>query len=202
MIAQLVGNVVRRTNNVLVIDVNGVGYEVHCSSSVLQQALVGQQHSLVIYTDVREDCIKLFGFIDQTERQVFSLLRKVKGVGSKTAADIISQVDKLELLRIIGSGDSSRLQGVRGIGKKTAERLVLELKEKVAEFILEGRESSLGADLEVLSNDAIYSEARAALKSLGFSSYDSERALDLVRAKLPSSDLDSATLIKEALRHV
>ena len=134
MISYLRGTVFHQSGTSITLDVAGVGYELVCSTSCLEAIAGEDEVQIIVYTDVREDAIKLYGFVDQLEKQVFQLLLKVKGVGAKSASEILSQVDKHDLLRLIGSGDSSRLCTVKGIGKKTADRIVLELKDQVASF--------------------------------------------------------------------
>lgn len=197
MIGRLTGKIVEVLAQTALIDVNGVGYEMRCSRACLDRLVLGENTSLVVYTDVREDAITLYGFADQLERQVFHLLKLVNGVGSKTASDIISRIDKLELLRIIGSADPSALQKVKGIGKKLSERIVVELKEKVAEFALEARSSSL--QIERVATEPL-SDATEALKSLGFTAKDAERALRQAQVHVQSGDVGA--LIREALKFV
>src|SRR3990167_1206675 len=125
MISRLRGTVIDSTLDTLTLDVQGVGYEIYPTSSCREALAVGEEADVVIYTDVKEDSITLYGFRDRLEKQAFLLLKTVKGVGSKSAADIISRLDKIALFRAIASGDLARLQSVRGVGKKTAERIVV-----------------------------------------------------------------------------
>lgn len=199
MIARLRGTVVEIAGGVVTLDVGGVGYEIACSVSCAAQLEVGGAATVVIYTDVKEDSIKLYGFADTLEKQVFLLLTRVKGLGAKSASDIVSRVDKRELLRTIGAGDVARLQAVRGVGKKTAERIVVELKDKVGEFALEREERSREGGV-----GAPFDEALAALQALGFSSREAEQAL--ARAKAEVAGLVTATesgeVVRQALRFV
>jgi Holliday junction DNA helicase RuvA len=197
MIGRLVGVVVSHSGPVVLIDVAGVGYEVHSSHSLRERIIVGEPLEVTIFTDVREDAITLYGFLDQLERQVFLLLKKVSGVGSKTASEIISNIDKRELLRIIGAGDAARLQKVRGVGRKLSERIIVELKEQVAEFVLEHRSSQIEV---VVQKNAPYQEALEALRSLGFSAGDAERALRQIPTEFGRGD--TGELVKEALKYV
>ncbi len=194
MIARLRGTVEEIAGGTVTLDVNGVGYEVACSATCVTQLEVGTAATVVVFTDIKEDSIKLYGFADTLEKQVFLLLTRVKGLGAKSASDIVSRVDKRELLRTIGAGDVARLQEVRGVGKKTAERIVVELKDKVAEFALEREEPSTrrGAG-------GPFDEALAALQALGFSAREAEQAL--ARAKADVAGLVSATESGEVVRH-
>src|SRR5262245_52116349 len=102
MIGQLSGTVTQLFGQVVLLDVGGVGYEVHCSFACVQRLSVGATATIVVHTDVKEDSIRLYGFDDYLEKQVFLLLTKVTGVGAKSASEIVSHMDKLELLRAIG----------------------------------------------------------------------------------------------------
>jgi Holliday junction DNA helicase RuvA len=197
MISRLRGQVVELNGRLVTLDVQGVGYEVMASGALLKLLALGQEAEFVVYTDVKEDSIKLYGFEDQLEKQVFLLLTKVRGLGAKSAAEVISGMDKRELLRAIGAGDLRRLQSVRRVGKKLAERIVVELKDRVAEFALE---RSLAQSIEIEITEP-FREAVQALEALGFSRPDAERAVQKVQlgAKPPS---DTALILKEALRFV
>ena len=149
MIGALRGSVAAVCGETVILDVNGVGYEVVVTSSVLEMlpallsdsaglAMTGLAKSevrMVIFTDVRENSISLFGFSEQLEREVFLLLRKVKGIGSRLALNIISSIGVLDVLKAIGSNDIAKLKSVTGIGGKTAERIAVELREYVAALI-------------------------------------------------------------------
>jgi holliday junction DNA helicase RuvA len=212
MIAALCGVVIDRMGATLTVDVQGVGYEVTCSAACLELAQHEQEIRMVIFTDVKEDSIRLYGFSDKLEKQVFLLLTRVKGVGAKSASEMISRVDKIGLLRLIGQGDVDQLCRVKGIGKKTAERIIVELKDKVGEFIREGVQfetlsgnSRLSASVET-SVYSISDEAVAALEALGFSRKHAEAAVAAALQNVPSESASkmgsSSELIREALRHV
>lgn len=198
MIASLKGTIVDLAGSTVVVEVQGVGYEVRCSQACLAQLSPGAEAALVIYTDVKEDAINLYGFADRLEKHVFVLLTKVNGVGAKTAADIISRIDKRELLRVIGSGDLPKLQSIRGVGRKTAERIVVELKDRVAEMASEKEESrrSGGAGGEP------FEDAVQALVALGFSRRDAAKAVDQVRAACSGAEIEPGRAVKEALRYI
>lgn len=194
MIGSLKGTVSDIAQSCVTLDVGGVGYEVYCSLRTRSHLEIGREASIVTYTDVKEDSIKLFGFEDKLEKQVFLLLLKVKGLGVKSALEIVSAVDKVELLRAIGSGDSNRLTSIRGVGRKTAERVVLELKDRVAEYAL-GDSVLRDSVPEEPMHDAI-----AALVALGISRRDAERAV----RQIPQSEGASGTgeIVREALRFI
>jgi holliday junction DNA helicase RuvA len=200
MIASLKGTVSEISGSFVTLEVQGVGYQVRCSYNSLARLSLGSEVSLVVYTDVREDSINLYGFEDRLEKQVFLLLTRVKGVGAKSASDIISRVDKLELLRAIGAGDLHKLQAVKGIGKKTAERIIVELKDKVAEFAQEEGEMRVHIERE---QDGPFEDAIQALVALGFGRKEAERAVQQVRgATAGVQPPDSGQVVKEALRFI
>ncbi|NLF25587.1 MAG: Holliday junction branch migration protein RuvA [Deltaproteobacteria bacterium] len=199
MIGALSGTVSDISGNRITLDVQGVGYELCCSRASLEKLVQGEEAALIVFTDVKEDSINLYGFEDRLEKQVFLLLTKVNGVGARTASEIISRMDKLELLRVIGAGDVARLQMVKGIGKKTAERIVVELKDRVAEFAVEKGELQGGLSSSL---DQPYEDAIQALVALGFSRKVAEQAVAQARAGLSSEHSDSGKIIKEALRFI
>jgi len=192
MIGKLSGMVDSIEGALVTIDVQGVGYEVLCSYQCIKRLSEKAKVSLVVFTEVREDQIRLFGFEDRLERRVFSFLTQVKGVGPRTALDIISQIDKLDLLRIIGTGDLTRLHKIKGIGKKTAERIILELKDKVAEYVQASRPTG-GQPVE---------EAVLALEALGFSRAQAVKAVEHANGSKSSPAFEVGELVKLALQYV
>jgi Holliday junction DNA helicase RuvA len=181
VIARLRGNVVGRSGGSLVIDVNGVGYLVHATPSVHR---LGTEDVVVeIHTVVREDALQLYGFADAEERELFELLLGVNGVGPKVALAIVSGSTPAELRRAIARDDVKRFQAIPGIGLKTAQRVVLELKEKLA----------LTSAGEAEGRDGL--SARDALVELGWTLLDAERALAHVDAGLPVEEQ-----VRQALR--
>lgn len=200
MIASLRGTILSLSATTVLIDVQGVGYEVRGSRALLERLDVGSQGTVVVYTEVREDAIRLYGFADQLEKQVFMLLTCVKGIGPKSASELLSKVDKTELLRLIAAGDLAQLQAIRGVGKKTAERIVLELKEKVGEYVVE---SHRGEPVGDSGNAAApIDEAIEALVALGFARRDAERAVRSVAQSVVQGAEGTGAIVREALRHV
>ena len=198
MISFLRGKIHSVFGNVVTIDVQGVGYEVHCTQQALVDLQPGNPASLIVHTEMREASLTLFGFVDSIEKQVFLLLTTVKGVGARSASDILSMIDRQDLLRAIGSSDVTRLQRVKGVGKKTAERIVVELRDKVAAFVSD----TVGGALVVEQvSDAPRKEAEEALVTLGFSRRDAEKALSQIDLELLAS-LDSGEIVREALRFI
>jgi Holliday junction DNA helicase RuvA len=214
MIARLRGELVEiGTSGALLIDCNGVGYEVIPTRALAESLEVGKPCKVLVFTDVKEDSIRLFGFASSAERTVFNLLLRVSGVGTKTAREIISSIDPQTLLRAIGQGDYAQIQRVKGIGRKSAERIVLELRDLVGGVIEaegQGSEKTEGAGTTALSEGSI-ADAVDALTVLGFAKADAERAvklaLDGIRSsstdKSPSRvEIDPGKLVSMALRFV
>jgi Holliday junction DNA helicase RuvA len=176
MIARLRGTPVARTADGLVLDVNGVGYLVQATPSAAAKS--GDEITVETYLHVREDTLQLYGFADVSERELFVQLLGVVGVGPKVALAIVSGSRPAELRRAIVREDVARFQAIPGIGKKTAERIVLELKEKI---VVESTDALSTSDLT----------ARDALVELGYTVLDAERAL---------ADVDSDLAVEEQVR--
>jgi Holliday junction DNA helicase RuvA len=177
MISRLRGVPVGRSPDGLVLDVNGVGYLVAASSGALRKAAVGEREIVVeTYLHVREDALQLYGFADAAERELFTQLLTVNGVGPKVALAIVSGSTAAELRRAIAREDVARFQAIPGIGKKTAERIVLELKGK----------ASAADAAEVPGVDSF--AARDALIELGYSVIEAEHALSTIDPDLPVED--------------
>ena len=181
MIARLRGRIAGRAGTGLIVDVNGVGYLVSAAPSV--QRLGDGEITIEIHTVVREDALQLYGFATAEEREVFELLLGVSGVGPKVALAIVSGSTPAELGRAIARDDVKRFQAIPGVGLKTAQRVVLELKEKMtfADDTPAGRSGEL--------------TARDALVELGWSLLDAERALAGVDQELPIEEQ-----VRQALR--
>lgn len=131
MIAMLRGAIAQRDLESTIVDVNGVGYLVQTPATVANELVVGEEVLLHISTAVREDAITLYGFVSPEDRTTFEMLREVNGVGPRTALGILSQMDRSELHRAISNEEITTLTKLKGLGKKTAERLILELKNKI-----------------------------------------------------------------------
>jgi holliday junction DNA helicase RuvA len=183
MIARLRGALVARTTDGLVLDVNGVGYLVQATPSAAGKG--GDEITVETYLHVREDTMQLYGFADAAERDLFVQLLGVNGVGPKVALAIVSGSRPAELRRAIVREDLARFQAIPGIGKKTAERIVLELKEKI---VVDGADALSTTDLT----------ARDALVELGYNVVDAERALAEVDQDLPIEEQVRAALRQAA----
>ena len=168
MIARLRGKAVASTPEGLILDVGGVGYLVAATPSAVRKADGADEVTVETYLHVRQDVMQLYGFAERAERELFMQLLSVNGIGPKVALAIVSGSPAEELRRAIVRGDAVRFQAIPGIGKKTAERIVLELKEKLAVAALA---PVSGGDVD----DHVV--ARNALVELGYSIADAERAL-------------------------
>jgi len=179
VIARLRGKSVGSTPDGLVLDVGGVGYLVAATPSVIRKADGAEEVVVETYLHVREDTMQLYGFADRTERELFVMLLTVNGVGPKVALAIVSGSPAEQLRRAIAREDTARFQAIPGIGKKTAERIVLELKEKIGAGVTELSATPSG-DSHVVARDA--------LVELGYSIVDAERALADTDPELPAEE--------------
>jgi Holliday junction DNA helicase RuvA len=181
MIARLHGKPDGRSVEGLLLDVNGVGYLVHATPRALAKA-AGDEVTLDTYLHVREDALSLYGFADAEERELFVQLLSVSGIGPKVALAIVSGSTPAELRRAIALEDTARFQAIPGIGKKTAQRVVLELKEKLA-----GAGLAPGTQAGPGGHDA-HLVARDALVELGYTLVEAEQALASVDPELPPEE--------------
>jgi holliday junction DNA helicase RuvA len=178
VIARLTGRPAAHDEQTLVLDVGGVGYLVSATRSALRHARKVEEVTLETYLHVREDTMQLYGFAEAEERELFEHLLSVSGVGPKVALAIVSGSTPAELRQAIAAGDTARFQAIPGIGKKTAQRVVLELKEKL---------DADGVDVPV-STGKEEVLAREALVELGFSLLEADKALAETDPALPPEE--------------
>jgi Holliday junction DNA helicase RuvA len=171
VIAHVAGTVASREGEILVVDVNGVGYEVTATLGALSLSEPGTAVTVPTYLHVREDAMQLFGFASEAERRIFRLLLNVNGVGPKLALAIVSAQDPERIESAVLLGDVALLSSVSGVGKKTAERICLDLKDKIA-----GAGAAVGGAATAVADDP-HREAREGLVALGYSVIDAEAAL-------------------------
>ena len=198
MIAALRGMVTEKSLNEAILDVNGVGYRVAFSLLTLARLPEeGQTVQVRIRTVVREDALELYGFMTRSEEELFLLLTSVSHVGPKLALNVLSGLEMKDLAEAIAKGDVARLTKIRGVGKKTAERLVLELKEKVKTIVAGVRTEA------ALPGDAAASGAQAdlvsALLNLGYKQAQAEKAADGAAERL-GTEAPFEALFREALK--
>ena len=197
MIALLTGAIAHKAPDFIILDVHGVGYRVHIPFSTYYDLPdEGGSATLHIYTSVKEDAIHLYGFRTPAEKTFFQLLIGISGVGPKLANGILSNIPVGDLRRALTSGDLVRLAAVPGIGKKTAERLVLELRDKVLKLEPLYAVAESGGRAESLS-DGISDDVASALINLGYKEAFVRKAL----AELPVTPGDTVeTVLKQALK--
>lgn len=197
MYAYLNGVVADKGQNTLVIDVNGVGYLLSVSMNTLQETPpVGEKMKVYTHFSVREDAVDLFGFATQEEKSMFTRLLTVSGIGPKVALSILGAIPLRDLTLAIITGDITSLSRAPGVGKKTAQRLALELKEKVEQSDLDYTPAS-GAPVTAVQEDAAQ-EALAALQSLGYTPAEAARAVSQVKGQSDSAN----ELVRLALRNM
>ena len=186
MYAHIEGIVAEKEQDCIVLDANGVGYLLNVSGATLSAApAVGEKMKLYCVLNVREDAMELCGFYSREEKKMYERLRSVSGVGSKTALQILSALSVRDLSIALVSGDAAALTRVPGIGKKTAQRLVLELKDKVEDSQLTSQAASISP--KVVSGGA-EAEAIAALVSLGYSNSEAAKAVSAVSGQSNEPD--------------
>lgn len=195
MIAFLKGRLAFKSPTTLLIDVNGVGYEVHISLHTYSALGSSEQVQLHTYLQVREDAHVLYGFAEVKEKELFLQLISVQGIGPNTARTILSYVSPDELKRAIIAGDLASVQRIKGIGPKTAQRMIIELKDK----LLKSHPENL--DLGEMAYNNVREEALLALVTLGFPKAQMEKNINQLLAKADAPQSVEA-LIKQILRTV
>jgi Holliday junction DNA helicase RuvA len=196
MFEHLRGAIDRITPTEVVIDVQGVGYLLNISVATYEKISKLREAKLLVHEVIREDTHDLYGFAEAQERELFRLLIGVSGVGPNTARMILSSMTAAQLQQAVASGDHSMLKAVKGIGLKTAQRIVVDLKDKIT---LAGLMAADGADAASLpARGDVYDEALAALVMLGFNRPAAQKALTKLFAADPTVSAESA--IKQALK--
>ena len=195
MIYSLTGELTYIGDQFLVVECGGVGFK--CFTSVATAAnagRIGDQIRLYTYLSVKEDALDLYGFKTENELRAFKLLISVSGVGPKAAVSILSEMSADKLSLAVAAGDTKAITRANGVGKKIAERIVLELKDKMAGVTLSSSESSVSAAASV-AEDSPAGEAVAALVALGFSKSDAAAAVGAMDSSLPADEM-----IRQGLR--
>ena len=193
MIARLRGKLVEKAADRVVIDAGGVGYEVMIPfSTYYELGEVGDEAAMRIYTHVKEDSLSLFGFLSGEEKKLFTLLIQVSGIGPKLGIAILSGLPPEEFVQAVQRNDLRRLNAIPGVGKKTAERLVLEMRDKLSGWASGGPESQ-----PVAAQGTIQSDVVSALVNLGYSKVEAEKRLSKARNKADSDRFED--LLRAAL---
>jgi len=197
MIGLLRGRIADKQPNTLIVDVQGVGYEVHVPLSTFYEAGdIGAEITLRIYTHVREDALQLYGFLTELERRLFEKLIGISGIGPKLAIAVLSGMDPRELMSSVQRGDVARLTGIPGVGKKTSERIVLELRDRLAQ--LPGGAPADSAPSN--GADRVRSDLLSALQNLGYHRPQAEKAIDATLQTMSNPTFEHA--LKAALREL
>jgi len=197
MIAHLIGKLIYKSPDHSIMDVNGIGYKIFTPlSTYYVLPKTGESVTLHIHTRVREDELKLFGFLTEEEQTIFEKLITINKVGPKLALGILSGMSPENLLTAIMSNDAARLSAIPGVGKKTAERLTLEMKDKLSDltFVMEHQQ-----DTEV--PEGPYEDALSALVNLGYKKPQAEKSLKSAYNKI-GKDGSLEDLIKESLNNL
>ena len=190
MITQIKGKLVEKKPTQVVVDCNGIGYEINISLYTFSSLSSDENIKLFTHLQVREDAHILYGFFTVLERAVFRLLISVSGIGTSTARTMLSSLTPAEIQQAIGTEDVATIQGVKGIGLKTAQRVIIELKDKIKS--LQGTD-----EIPVFKSNTIKEETLSALEVLGYSRKASEKVVDKLIQGEPDSSVEE--LIKSAL---
>ncbi len=193
MIAHLQGRLVEKNPTEVIIDCNGVGYHVNISLHTFSLLPTSDAIKLYTYLQIKEDSHTLFGFMEKSEREIFKLLLSVSGIGANIARTMLSSLEPKQIIHAIASADVMTIQTIKGIGSKTAQRVILDLKEKVLKLY----------DLDEVSTGQCNTnkeEALSALEVLGFNRKLAERVVEKIVKDTPDATLE--TLIKQALKNL
>ena len=197
MIEYIKGDITELTPALMILECGGIGYALNISLNTFTAFNGKPNGKLYVYEVIREDAHLLYGFAEKIERELFLLLTCVSGVGPNTARMILSSFPPSELIQVIGQKNETALTAVKGIGQKTAQRILVDLKNKVG--TLEGANAALsGTNQTVLANETVVEEAVAALVMLGFQKNASQKAVASILKANPGSTVEQ--VIKAALR--
>ena len=201
MIAHLSGTLLSKQATSVIVDVSGVGYEVNIPlSTFYDMEDLGSTVQLRIYTHVREDAIQLYGFKTARERELFLKVISVTGIGPKLGITLLSGMSADEMIASIRTNNLARLTLIPGVGRKTAERLILELREKVADLSSAQLEEELGAKPEAseLTEDTVRADALSALLNLGYQRSAAEKAIDAALGE--GGDVTVESILRRGLK--
>lgn len=198
MIEYIKGELVETTPALAVVDCNGIGYGINISLNTYSAIQGKQSVKLYIHEAIREDAHVLFGFSTKQERELFLLLISVSGIGGNTARMILSALSPSELCNVISSGNDKLLKGVKGIGLKTAQRIIVDLKDKIASTGVETVAGSVAT--LTATHSEVYEEAIAALTMLGFAQAPSQKVVAAILKEEPALTVEK--VIKLALKRL
>ena len=193
MIAHIQGKLVEKTPTDVVIDCNGVGY--HINISLHTFSLLPQSDFVKLYTylQIKEDAHSLYGFVEKSERELFKLLLSVSGIGAGIARTMLSSLDPKQIIQAIANGDVGTVQSIKGIGNKTAQRVILDLRDKVLKiYDLD--------EISVAQHNINREESLSALEVLGYVRKNAEKVVDKILKDNPEASVE--TIIKQALKNL
>ncbi|MGB5982740.1 MAG: Holliday junction branch migration protein RuvA [Nonlabens sp.] len=193
MIAQIQGKLVEKNLTDVIVDCGGVGYLVEISLHTYSKIPDGELVKLYTHHLVREDAQRLFGFAEKSEREIFKLLISVSGIGASTARTMLSSIEPNHIAQAIANGDAKTIQSAKGIGIKTAQRVIIDLKDKILQ-VLDNPE------LTVMSSNTGREEALSALETLGYLRKQAQKVVDKILGNQPDASVEQ--LIKEALKQL
>jgi Holliday junction DNA helicase RuvA len=193
MIAHLQGKLVEKNPTEVIIDCNGVGYHVNISLHTYSLLPNYEAIKLFTYLQIKEDSHTLFGFVEKSEREIFKMLLSVSGIGASIARTMLSSLEPKQIIQAIASGDLVTIQSIKGIGSKTAQRVLLDLKDKVLKlYDLD--------EVSMIQNNTNKDEALSALEVLGFVRKSSERVVEKIVKENPEATVEN--IIKLALKNL
>ncbi len=198
MIEYIKGELTEITPTMAVIECNGLGYGINVSLNTYSAIQGKKEVKLYIYESIREDAYILYGFATKQERELFLLLISVSGIGGNTARMILSALTPSELCNVISSGNDKLLKTVKGIGLKTAQRIIVDLKDKISTTDI--GTSTTSAPISITANNEIYEEAIAALTMLGFAQAPSQKVVAAILKEEPDAAVEK--VIKLALKRL
>lgn len=202
MIAYLYGTILEKNTTELVLLVNGVGYLVFCSANTYERLPKSNEEiGLFIKTIVRQDAFELYGFLNKDERNIFNLLTNVSGIGPKTAIGILGSMNIQDFKAAVALNDTVTLSRAPGIGKKTAQRIALELKDKISEEIfVADNVNEVNTNIDISELRDARSESLIALKTLGYTHMEASNAIKSVLINNQDKDLHPDDIIRLALK--
>ena len=193
MIAHLQGKLVEKTPTEVIIDCNGVGYHVNISLHTYSLLPSSDAIKLFTYLQIKEDSHTLFGFVEKSEREIFKMLLSVSGIGASIARTMLSSLEPKQIIHAIASADVVTIQSIKGIGSKTAQRVILDLKDKVLKlYDLD--------EVSMIQSNTNKDEALSALEVLGFVRKSSERVVEKIVKDNPDATVEN--IIKLALKNL
>ena len=193
MIAHIQGKLVEKSPTEVIIDCGGVGYQVNISLHTYSLIPQADHIKLFTYLQIKEDSHTLFGFVEKSEREIFKMLLSVSGIGASIARTMLSSLEPKQIIQALAVGDLATIQSIKGIGSKTAQRAILDLKEKVLKvYDLD--------EVSILQNNTNKDEALSAMEVLGFNKKLAEKVVDKIVKEDPNATVES--IIKQALKNL